>query len=70
MIGLLFELFEWMIKLTIIVLVVVAKTIAWTYRATERLIHKHRLRKDPSAERQVSQLIAGGTVAAGRGCWS
>jgi hypothetical protein len=64
MIGLFFELFAWMVKLTIIVCVLAIRAIVWLYHAIDQAVHAHRLSKDPNASREGSQLIAAGSVAA------
>jgi hypothetical protein len=62
-IGLLFELLEWMVKLTVIAVVLLVRMIAAGYRAADRAVHGYRLSKNPDADRETSQLMAGGLVA-------
>lgn len=64
MIGLLFELIGWMIKVTIAAMALILAAIVWVYKEIADAVHSRRLANDPAASPDASKLIAGGILAA------
>ncbi|HEY0521682.1 MAG TPA: hypothetical protein VGC84_19480, partial [Ilumatobacteraceae bacterium] len=63
MLWLFFEIVEWTIKLTILLIIVTLKAIVACYRTTLALVHGYRSSRDRNANPDISQLIAGTIVA-------
>jgi hypothetical protein len=63
MISLFVEMMALAVRVAIVMCVLFARAVAWSYREADRLIHQHRVSRNPDAARGMSQLMAGGLVA-------